>query len=337
MITIKETYINDELLPRVWEAEDNSTTIDEVCQWLKSKKKKIDDIIDMDGALLLRGLNGIQSAEDFEKALSSISPSLMDYIGGTSPRKVISGKVVTATELPSDYSIPLHQEMSYTDSPPDRIAFFCLKPADQDGFTTIADMRKLTSSISKDVCQRFEEGGVQLRRTLPADDAIDKKPGIAKPWSEVFNTTDREEVNKLVSEKGWKTHWLADGSVQLWQEIRPAKKNHEKTHDNVWFNQAHIFAQATTLHWAKKDKREKQLSRLQQAITSNPDMMDQVFHKDGKPIADDDVLHLFEVMQNHEIPIALEPSDILLLNNTLISHGRTSYVGERSLLAALIS
>lgn len=336
MITLNETSLNNEPLPRVWELDAGTSDVDAICQWLESKSEVIDEIVDQDGALLLRGLHGLKTADDFQRVLDVLSPKLMEYIGGTSPRKVVSGNIVTATELPPEYSIPLHQEMSYTDNAPSRVVFFCQKPAESRGFTTIADMRKLTQSINDDVATRFEHGGIQLRRTLPADDAIDKKPGIAKPWSEVFNTTDRNEVDSIVAEKGWKTHWLDDGSVQLWQEVRPAKKRDSITNDEVWFNQAHIFAQATTLRWARKDQRNQQLERLEKAIEANPEMMDQVFHRDGNPIADDDVLHVFEVMESHEIPIALDVSDILLLNNTLVAHGRTSYSGERQLLAALI-
>ena len=82
---------------------------------------------------------------------------------------------MTTTDLPCNYSVPLHQEMAYADGAPDIVAFFCEVPAPVGGETTVGDMRRITRSIKPDVIERFENhNGLQVRRSLAA--ANDQDP-----------------------------------------------------------------------------------------------------------------------------------------------------------------
>ena len=197
-------------------------------------------------------------------------------------------------------------------------------------------MRAITGRIDPAVRERWRAGGVQLRRTLPDEGGLDKKPGVPKSWSEVFATSERAEVERVAGERGWRADWLADGGVQLWQELRPALRTYEKTGDEVWFNQAHIFAPVTTLKWAFEDGRREQWDRLRQACEEHPEMLDRVFHRDEREIDDGDVLHVYDVLKRSEIPLRWQRGDLLLLDNTLVGHGRTSFEGPRGVLTALI-
>jgi len=144
---------------------------------------------------------------------------------------------MSATELPGNYSIPLHQEMAYTLHPPERIAFFCQVPPSSGGHTTIGDMRTITQRIDPTVRDRFKQKkNVQLRRNLPSKENVDNKPGVPKSWTEVFNTIDRAEVERIVDQRGWKLEWLPDESMYLWQEVHPAMRSHPRTGDEVWCN-----------------------------------------------------------------------------------------------------
>ena len=124
--------------------------------------------------------------------------------------------------------------------------------------------------------------------------------------------------------------------MQLWQELRPALRRYEKTADEVWFNQAHIFAPATTLRWTRDDGREEQYQRLKAALDEQPEMIDRVFHGGEREIGADEVLHVYDVLKRAEIPLRWERGDLLLLDNTLAAHGRTQFSGERQVLTALI-
>lgn len=308
-----------------------------VRDWLAAQRHLYDTRLDQYGAVLIRGFAALHCATDFNTVLAAAGASLLDYVGGTSPRRTVCGRVMTATEVPADYSIPIHQEMSYTANPPERIAFFCVTPADAGGETTLADMREVTRRIDSGVLQRFrQKGGVQLRRNLPLPEHAALRPGVPKPWTEVFNTTERSVAESAAAMRGWATQWLDDGSLQLWQEVLPATRVHPRTGDDLWFNQLHIFSPIAALRWARNDGRHVLAERMEVALRDAPDRVDEVLHGDGTPIAAEDVLHVAEVLDACALPHAWQTGDVLMLDNLLAGHGRRQYSGPRSILAALI-
>ncbi len=338
MIRYEPTFLSRQHLPRVWQiTSGDNGSMDSVCEWLEDERPNLDRELHRYGAVLVRGLAAVDSAQNFERFMGAIAPQLMDYVGGTSPRRKVHGRIMTATELPPAFSIPLHQEMSYTDGAPDRIAFHCLAPAPEGGHTTIGDMRKITGQVDAGVRLRFaQKKGVQLRRTLPCDASLHKKPGVAKVWPEVFDTHDRDEVAHIAKQRGWRVAWLDDGSVQLWQEVRPATKVHPLTGDEVWHNQAHVFAPASAIAWARKDARHEAADQIEAALREHPEMVDRVLHGDGDMVADEDVMHVFDVMDRAAIPLHWQRNDVLILDNILAAHGRTAFRGPRQVLAALV-
>ena len=65
------------------------------------------------GALLVRDLFPLRDPAMFQVAIESLGFGTRDYVGGTSPRSVVKGKVMEATRTPENWSIMLHQEQSY--------------------------------------------------------------------------------------------------------------------------------------------------------------------------------------------------------------------------------
>ncbi|MFM0362998.1 TauD/TfdA family dioxygenase [Paraburkholderia sediminicola] len=338
MIAFEEMPLVALHAPLVWritrgQQADPATVRD----WLAAHRQLYDARLDQYGAVLIRGFAALHAARDFDTVLAAAGADLLDYVGGTSPRRAVCGRVMTATEVPSDYSIPIHQEMSYTANPPERIAFFCVTPAIAGGETTLADMREVTRRIDSGVLQRFrQKGGVQLRRNLPLPEHAALRPGVPKPWTEVFNTTERSAAERAAAMRGWRTQWLDDGSLQLWQDVLPATRVHPRTGDDLWFNQLHIFSPIAALRWARNDGRHALAERIEVALRNTPDRVDEVLHGDGTPVSADDVLHVAEVLDACALPHAWQAGDLLMLDNLLAGHGRRQYNGPRSILAALI-
>jgi hypothetical protein len=338
MITHREYFLDGMSTPRVWQVEMNTgRSLDAVTDWLARYRDDFNQQLTAYGGVLLRGIESLRTPDDMQHVLDVLAPDLMDYVGGTSPRKVVSGRIMTATEVPGNYSIPLHQEMSYTDNAPEGIAFFCEVPPGSDGETTIGDMREITSLIDPAVRDRFDKrGGVQLRRNLPSPENVSKRPGVPKAWTEVFRTEDRKEAEAVVIKSGWRSEWLDDGSMQLWQEVRPATRRHPRTNDEVWFNQVHIFAPAASLKWARNDGRTEMAGRLEKALAEAPHLLDQIFYGDGTPVTEDDVLHIYDTLDVAAKPLKWQRGDLLILDNILAAHGRRAFQGDRRILTALI-
>lgn len=338
MIAFEEMPLAALHAPLVWritrgQQADPATVRD----WLAAQCSLYDARLDQYGAVLIRGFAALRCAKDFDTVLAATGADLLDYVGGTSPRRAVCGRIMTATEVASNYSIPIHQEMSYTANPPQRIAFFCVTPSVVGGETTLADMRDVTRRIDSAVLQRFrQKGGLQLRRNLPLPEHAALRPGVPKPWTEVFGTTERSAVENAAATRDWRTQWLDDGSLQLWQDVLPATRVHPRTGDDLWFNQLHIFSPHAALRWARNDGRDRFAERIELALRDTPDRVDEVLHGDGTPVATADVLHVAEVMDACALPHVWQAGDLLMLDNLLVGHGRRQYSGPRSILAALI-
>lgn len=338
MIRVDEIPPGQGRVPMIWRVREGAQAgIEQIAAWLHERRERYDEQVRRHGALLLRGFHAPRSAADFEALLEPTAPVLQDYVGGTSPRQVVRGKIMTATDVPGSYSIPLHQEMSYTARLPARISFFCVTPAGRGGQTTLGNMREITGRLDAAVLRRFEEhGGVQLRRNLPLPEQTAQRPGVPKPWTEVFGTTDRDQASATARLKGWRAEWLDDGSMQLWQDILPATRPHPDDGEVLWCNQVHIFAPVAALRWALNDGRAELAMRLSHARATQPQLLDQVFYGDGSTISDEDVLHIARTLDEAAWPLDWQAGDFLMLDNMRVAHGRRQYQGERSILTALV-
>jgi alpha-ketoglutarate-dependent taurine dioxygenase len=337
MIRHQTRLLDDAPLLAFQPLEGAQAPLEAVCAWLAECRDDIDAALLRHGGVLVRGFDALCDAHAFERALTATGAQLMDYVGGTSPRKQVAGRILTATEVPGSYSIPLHQEMSYTDGSPARIAFFCETPAAQGGSTTVADMRTVTRALGQDIAQAFAaQGGLQLRRNLPLPDRVAQRPGVPKPWTEVFDTTEPERAQTRATERGWRWQWMDDASMTLWQEVRPATRRHPVTGDEVWFNQVHIFAPASALQWARNDGRTEMAERMARAMRECPEFLDRFVHADGSEIADEQALHVYDVLEREAMPLNWQRGDLLILDNILMAHGRLRFSGPRRVLTALI-
>lgn len=338
MIDFDERPPKHDGMPLEWHVTiGRDASPDRIGAWLAEQAELCEHRLLAHGSVLVRGFHRLGAAPAFERALAGLPGRLQAYVGGTSPRRVVQGRIMTATEAPGDYSIPLHQEMSYTANPPERIAFVCERPAAEGGETTVADMRTVTRELGSAIAARFvQKGGLQLRRHLPRPEQIDVWPGFPKPWTEVFGTTDPEEADRVARSRGWRTQWEADGSVQLWQEVLPALRTHPVSGDEVWFNQIHIFDPAASVRWARRDGRHAFADRLEAALRSGRDKVDRIVHGDGSELDEADVEHVAEVMDRAARPLAWRTGDLLVMDNILAAHGRRQFSGPRSILAALI-
>jgi alpha-ketoglutarate-dependent taurine dioxygenase len=311
--------------------------LEALCAKLRARREEIAALIHHHGGVLLRGLAALDSAQAFETAVRAMGGEPMEYVGGTSPRSRVTGAVMTATEVPPAYSIPLHQEMSYMIGGPDRIAFWCETPATGQGYTTLADARRVLAALDPALVERFRQKGVQLRRTLVSSSQLAMKPGIPKTWNETFQTDDCAAVERIAAEKGWRAEWLESGALMLWQGVVPGLRRHPVTGEEVWFNQVPVFEPHAALDWARRDGRTEDAGKIAHALYHDPELLDTLVLGEGEPIGADDVAAILAALEENTFFFRWEKGDLLVLDNILTMHGRTAFTGTRRLLTMLIT
>lgn len=302
--------------------------------WAKEQAGWIETKLLEQGGILFRGY-GFDAPEVFERFAASISPAFMDYKRGTSPRKLVKGHIYTSTEAPSIASIPLHCEMSYLDRFPGKIFFYCHVTPRKGGQTPIADMRQVYKDIDCGVRQRFEEKGLRLIQNVPERRSM----SAPKTWKSMFETDDRAVIESICRSQNIDFHWKPDGTLRL-INIRPAVLKHPTTGESVWFNSAHNFHDSWSWEFRRLNRRvfAAFLERVEERRRKRLRPEDHPIHctfADGSEIPIEDIEHIRTVLWQHAVLFDWRQGDVLVLNNTLVAHGRMPFKGPRKVLVAL--
>jgi alpha-ketoglutarate-dependent taurine dioxygenase len=268
-----------------------------------------------EGGLLFR-TTCLGSISAFEALVAALSPELMSYDYGSTPRQKLSGKIYSSTEYPPEHSIGLHNEMSYTTSWPERIWFYCNRVAEAGGETPVADSRTIYRRISASVRSRFEERGLLYIRNY--------RPGLDVSWQQTFNTSERNAVEDYCRNAGISFRWQGD-ELKTWQKCQ-AVARHPVTGETVWFNQAHLF-HASSLPAKFRD--------ALRAMFAEDELPRNVLYGDGTPIEDAALSEIRAVLEEEKRIFPWREGDVLMLDNMLVAHGREPFRGSRSVAVAM--
>ncbi len=302
------------LLPLVLEPAVRGVNLGE---WAANNRDFITENIHKSGGILFRNFN-ISNAIDFEDFAKAASGSeLLEYRERSSPRSQVSGNVYTSTDYPADQSIFLHNENSYQHTWPLRIFFYCAQSATTGGETPIADTRRIRARIPVEIQQRFVEKQWMYVRNF--------NESFGLPWQTVFQTTDKTVVEEYCSRNAILVEWR-EGDLLTTRAIRPVISRHPQTGEDVWFNHATFF-HVTTL---EPTVRDVFLTAFQEK-----DLPTNTYYGDGSPIEAAVLDVLRDIYRTEAVSFSWQEGDILMLDNMLAAHGRSSYSGPRKVLVAM--
>lgn len=284
--------------------------------WVTNNREFIETHLLEHGAILFRNFD-VHEVAEFERFIGAISGRLLDYSYRSTPRRQVSGKIYTSTEYPASQSIPLHNENAYSRNWPMKIWFFCIRPAEGGGETPIADSRRVYERIGSKIKERFVGKKLVYVRNYGS--------GLDLPWQNVFQTTDKSEVEEYCRIVGMEFEWIDEDRLRT-RQLCQAVATHPRTGERVWFNQAHLF------HVSRLavEVRGSLLSTLKEE-----DLPRNVYYGDGSPIEASVLDEICEKYEQEAITFPWQQGDILMLDNMLTAHGRRPFVGQRKVVVGM--
>jgi alpha-ketoglutarate-dependent taurine dioxygenase len=303
---------------RVDDFREGLTTL-ELSEWISSHREALEAKLLAHGALLFRGAR-IASAEDFGSVVTAMTPELLSYTGGGSPRSKVSGRIYTSTEYVGTVHIPLHCEMSYTPSIPGRIWFFCQKKSQAGGSTPLGYLADIGANLPIEITHRFQEKGVRYTAFMHHG------AGFGKSWQKTYETDDKDEVSALLeAEEGLEYEWKKDGLFV--SRTHPSHRRHSVTEEVLWYNQA--------VNWHPAHLGLANFERLGKVFGRPENFPKMAFFGDGSPIPPEDILKIDEVSRHCEHNFDWEEGDVVVVDNERVAHGRQAFEGERCVLVAM--
>jgi alpha-ketoglutarate-dependent taurine dioxygenase len=269
----------------------------------------------MTGDMLLRGFACDEAS--FGETVERVSGGLFAYLFRSTPRSTVKGLVYSSTEYPQDQHIPLHNEMSYAIEWPRRLWMLCTRPATTGGATTVADSVVVRSKIPTHIRERFERLGVQYRRRYG--------PHLDLSWQEGFQTDDRAEVDAECRRQGLRHEWLNDDEL-VTSVVRPASITHPRSGDVTWFNQAHLFHPSALA---------PEVRQAMHSALGEHRLPRAAYFGDGSPIPDEDVAAIHGAYAEAAIEVEWKASDLLVVDNEWLAHGRRPFTGPRRVVVAM--
>lgn len=287
-----------------------------ILEWVGKNRTALEKDLAKHGGILFRGFN-IDEVDRFYDFIHQYSGNLLEYKDSATPRSNVNKQIYTSTDYSAEHWIELHNESAYSDQWPMKIFFNCQIPAQEGGETPILDSRKVYEKMDKRVRKKFEEKQVMYVRNFGL--------GVGQKWQDVFQTEDKDQVEEICEKSEMQCEWESDEHLRI-KQIRPAVSQHPLTKEYVWFNQITAF-NITTLN---EDVRQELLREYgEMNVPKN------TFYGDGTAIEAEVLEEIRRVYNEEMIVFPWEKGDLIVLDNMLVAHGRTSYKGKRKVLVGM--
>jgi Probable taurine catabolism dioxygenase len=282
--------------------------------WVKDHLADVESDLLKYGAILFRGFD-VPTREEFQEVMKQFGHEFLSYKDRSSPRSEVKENIYNSTEHPSDQVINMHNELSYSHTWPQKIAFYCFIEPSEGGETPIADVRKVLGRLNEATRKPFYDKGVMYRRLL--------QQGIGLAWQEVYQTSDRLVVEEYCKQHQLQYTWLDGDKLEIkWH--RPAIRKHPETGEEAWFNHGYFFNFAALP------------ADIKTAFETADELPFNTYYGDGTAIEDVSLQAIRQAYDEECVYFSWKQGDILLLDNMLAAHGRNSYKGKREINVVMI-
>lgn len=285
-------------------------------EWLCRNRDPVRRSLVTHGCVILEGF-GIGDVARFQRARDVLLPARARYVEAATPRTAFGDDVFSSTDFTASEEIRLHNENSYANAWPGYLLFGCLASPRSGGATPVADVRGVLARLPRGLVDEFAARGWMLVRNYGS--------GFGLPWEAAFGTTDTTEVAEYCRQAGVDCEWLGSGRLRT-RQIRPVLARHPVTGEPVWFNHVHFW------HGSSLDPEMREL--LTEELGTDGLPFD-TRYGDGAPIPDAVVADVRAAYEAEKVARPWRASDLMLVDNMLVAHGRQPYEGERRVVVAM--
>lgn len=248
------------------------------------------------GAVVIEGLD--LTRDGFPMFTERFANNFMEYLGGAdNDRDSALGNSTTVLTVTggntAKQAIPLHGEMFYTQPRPHTLFFSCMRPANENGETTICDGVALWNAMPEAARKLFEDNKLVYRR-IYNDDA----------WHKVYKTDDIEAVAKLCERTGVKLIRNEDGTIET---IHTCYGYFDHKAGRSFVN--------SILTWAAREY----LAGIQDS---------KLRFEDGSELPKEMLYKINEIAETLTVEIPWKPGTVAIVDNMRVMHGRRAYQDE---------
>ncbi len=245
------------------------------------------------GVLLLRGFP--MDLRRFQGFVEQFSSDLVFHQNPRRRRISDDGSVLLVD--PNQSPIPAHCELSYSPLRPDLQWFWCVRPAVQDGETTLFDGIAVLEELPEETAAAFCGNGLRYRVDQPIP---------AQAYTRMAGTESESEAREALAAKpGFHGRYDARGGM-TYEYTTPAIVT--TPHDG-----REAFANSFLADWPP------------------------VFFEDGSPIPASYRWDLLDISEELAFPVSWRAGDLLMIDNWRIMHGRRAFKDPRREIAAMLS
>ncbi|QQP97286.1 TauD/TfdA family dioxygenase [Lysobacter enzymogenes] len=280
------------------------------------QKDAIEQLLTRHGAILFRDFE-VAAPATFDEFITRVSSDALFYSERSSPRHAVYKNIYTSTDHPQDKEIVQHSEQSYNKSFPRKIFFYCEKASPVGGATPLADARKIYRRLPEQIVATFESKHYRYSRCF--------WQVMGTTWQTAFQTEHKEQVEAYCQRNDIHFEWHP-GEVLKTYQVRPTTAYHPLSGEACWFNHCTFF------NLLSLDAETQEI--LSESFEPD-ELPNQTFYGDGQGIAADVIQELQRAYAEERTEFQWQPGDVLMIDNILVTHGRRSYQGERSILCGM--
>ncbi len=337
--TLKKTdtihrYHNDDWPLIIYANKACTEDLETSTRWLADNKATLEELLLIEGAIYLRDFK-VEDTQAFEHFIDSFPSQDIDYVGGVAPRGGAQGRTYESTKWPHDLKIPMHQEMAYMHRQPNRLCFYCLQAPQQDGETLVGNARTLAlDTLDPIFVDKLRTKGLSYERNMRdqnvslGDEDLDR---VHTAWQVQYQTENRTEVEKILTDNGYDYRWEDDGSLtSLWRT--PAFRKHRTSGEEVLFQSGHGTQTSSAMFGRLYEEKMKDF--YAQGTHKKPFL---TTFGDGEPMQEKDINDLLKLYELAEVKVPYQSGDVLMLDNQLALHGRNTFEGDRAIRVTFLA